>query len=333
MSRLTDHHPPVRYYQPAGLSVLFTPLPKGGPRPVLDLSYDLGPEHKLRFSAREALGVPEQTLLLALLGLAGEQYADRGTEVVVSAADERTVAGRLWSGLYPDGGQGMPQTVMVRTTWEALNRRCGTGSGGSTIEMRKAGLRRLCEVVVWEEHAGRRTTRQSFLLVWVEGDDRHIHLALNHRLASVFFGGQYAKLWMAERLHLGSDLAMHVHAFLSTCMRPGGSLSIGLDTLAARVWPADHDTAPAGTKRRRRCQLRSALDTIGRLDHWDVHWEAGVGGAHKAVIRRSEGRGVRDMTRPAEASALVRARDSVDCPVPTRFAHQPAINVCSLFRT
>ena len=271
MSSLTDHHPPVRYYQPAGLSVLFTPLPKGGRRPVLDLSYDLGLEHKLRFSAREALGVPEQTLLLALLGLAGEQYADRGDDAVVSAADERTLAGRLWSGLYPDGGQGMPQTVMVRTTWEALNRRCGTGSGGSTIEMRKAGLRRLCEVVVWEEHAGRRTTRQSFLLVWVEGDDRHIHLALNHRLASVFFGGQYAKLWMAERLHLGSDLAMHVHAFLSTCMRPGGSLSIGLDTLAARVWPADHDTAPAGTKRRRRCQLRSALDTIGRLDHWDVH--------------------------------------------------------------
>ena len=170
MSSLTDHHPPVRYYQPAGLSVLFTPLPKGGRRPVLDLSYDLGPEHKLRFSAREALGVPEQTLLLALLGLAGEQYADRGDDAVVSAADERTVAGRLWSGLYPDGGQGAPQTVMVRTTWEALNRRCGTGSGGSTIEMRKAGLRRLCEVVVWEEHAGRRTTRQSFLLVWVEGD-------------------------------------------------------------------------------------------------------------------------------------------------------------------
>ena len=116
MSHLTEHSPPVRYYQPAGLSVLFTPLPKGGPRPVLDLSYDLGPEHKLRFSAREALGVPEQTLLLALLGLAGEQYADRGDDAVVTAADERTVAGRLWSSLYPDGGLGMPQTVMVRTT-------------------------------------------------------------------------------------------------------------------------------------------------------------------------------------------------------------------------
>ena len=112
-----------------------------------------------------------------------------------------------------------------------------------------------------------------------------------------------------------------------------GSLSIGLDTLAARVWPADHDTAPAGTKRRRRCQLRSALDTIGRLDHWDVHWEAGVGGAHKAAIRRSEGRGARDMTRPAEASALVRERGSVDYPVSTRFAHPSAIDVCSLFRT
>lgn len=333
MSHLTEHSPPVRYFQPAGLSVLFTPLPKGGPRPVLDLSYDLGPEHKLRFSAREALGVPEQTLLLALLGLAGEQYADRGNDAVVSAADERTVAGRLWSGLYPDGGQGMPQTVMVRTTWEALNRRCGTGSGGSTIEMRKAGLRRLCEVVVWEEHAGRRTTRQSFLLVWVEGDDRHIHLALNHRLASVFFGGQYAKLWMTERLHLGTDLAMHVHAFLSTCMRPGGSLSIGLDTLAARVWPVNHDTAPAGTQRRRRSQLKAALDAIGRLPHWTVQWEFGIGMAQKAVIRRGEGRGVREMTRPATTSALGHEQCPVDRPVPTPSAHQSAINVCSLFLT
>ena len=333
MSHCTDHSPPVRYYQPAGLSLLFTPLPKGAQRPVLDLAYDLGPEHKLRFSAREALGVPEQTLLLALLGLAGEQYADRGDEAVVSAADERTVAGRLWSSLYPDGGQGMPQTVMVRTTWEALNRRCGTGSGGSTIEMRKAGLRRLCEVVVWEEHAGRRTTRQSFLLVWVQGDDRQIHLALNHRLASVFFGGQYAKLWMGERLHLGSDLAMHVHAFLSTCMRPGGSLTIGLDTLAARVWPVNHDTAPAGTQRRRRSQLKAALDAIGRLPHWTVQWEFGISMAQKAVIRRGEGRGVREMTRPATTSALGHEQCPVDRPVPTPSAHQSAINVCSLFLT
>ena len=107
----------------------------------------------------------------------------------------------------------------------------------------------------------------------------------------------------------------------------------GLDTLAARVWPTDHDTAPAGTKRRRRCQLRSALDTIGRLDHWDVLWEAGVGGAHKAVIRRGEGRAVRDMTRPAEASALVRVRGSMDLPVSTRCARPSTNDVCSLFRT
>ncbi|MFC7409508.1 replication protein C, IncQ-type [Hydrogenophaga atypica] len=330
MKRLSDQRPPARYQPSVGLSLLFTPLPKGAQRPVLDVSYALGSEHILRFSAREALGVPEQTLLLALLELAGEQYADCGDDAVVSAADDRSLPGRLWSALYPEGGLGMPKTVMIRTTWEALNRRCGTRSGGSTIEMRKAGLRRLCEVVVWEEHSGCRTTRQSFLLVWVEGDDRHIHLALNHRLASVFFGGQYAKLWMCERLRLGSDLAMHVHAFLSTTMRPGASLSIGLDTLAARVWPTDHDSAPAGTLRRRRSELKRALAAIARLSHWTVLWEVGVSTSTKAVIRRAEGNTVRDMTSatpPFPSSQLSRSQGHTDPTV----ASDTATNVCSLF--
>lgn len=265
------HRAPVRYLPAAGLSTLFRPLAKGAKRPVLNVGYQMVNGATLHFSAREALGVPEQTLLLAILQLAGEQYSSLGQVATVGAHDHRELPSRLWSVMHPDGGVSQPTTVMVRTTWKVLNQRCGSKSdGGSITAMRRACLQRLCEVVVWEEEQGRRRTRQSFLLVWVEADDRHVHLALNHRLASVFFGGQYAKLWMQERLQLPNDLAMLVHAFLSTTIRPGKKLTIGLDKLAERVWPQDHATAPQGTRRHRLSQLRQALRAMGRLGHWTV---------------------------------------------------------------
>lgn len=315
-------YPPVRYYPPAGLSLLFTPLPKGGKRPALDVCHTLSPEHTLHFSAREALGVPEQTLLLAVIALAGEQYTLQGDHAVVSADDGRSVPGRLWSGLYPDGETETPATLMVSTTWDALNRRCGSQTnGGAVIEMRKKCLRRLCEVIVWEESRGRRTTRQSFLLVWLEGTDRHIHLALNHRLASAYLGGQYSKVWMSERQRLSSDLAMHVHAFLSTCIRPEASLTIGLQRLAERIWPANHDTAPLGTRRRRLTELRAALDAIGRLSHWTVQWQPG---RDVANIRRKQ-------TTPIGAAAVARdmtgsslAINPEELPPPRQTAGVPA---------
>lgn len=55
----------VRLSQPVGLSKLFRPLPKAkGPRPALNETYEYGDDLVLKFSAREALGVPimEQTV-------------------------------------------------------------------------------------------------------------------------------------------------------------------------------------------------------------------------------------------------------------------------------
>lgn len=265
---------PVRYYPPAGLSLLFRPLPKRK-RPPLDVKYAIGESHVLRFSAREALGIPEQTLLLAILELAGEQYADMGSAILLREADGREVPGTLWAKLYPSGAAGEHLTLMVETTWEELNHRCGTNTGGSAVAMRKENMRRLCEVVVWEEELQRRVSQQSFLVVWLIADDRRIHLAVNHRLASVFFVGErYAQVLMSERLKLKGDLPMHIHAFLSTCMSPGHQLVLGLPKLAARVWPLNHDTAPEGTIRRRKSELLRALLAIGRLPNWKVRCEA-----------------------------------------------------------
>lgn len=287
----------ARVHPPVGLSTLFRPLPKQA-RPVLNVEYRLPDGLVLRFSARQALGVPEQTLLLVLLEMAGEQFASVGVEAVVQADDTRPVPQRLWTGLYPHGTS-EHQSVMMDTTWEELNRRCGTDNGGSAIRMRKQCLRRLCEVVVWEEQQRRRVTQQSFLVSWLIGDDRRVHLALNHRLAAVFVGGQYARVSLAERMQLRSDLAKHIHAFFSTSIRHGHQLYIGMETLAARVWPRDHDSAPDGTLRRRRTELRRALDAIGRLSGWNVTRDDEHG---LTTVYRKGSPGVREMPSGGSSS-------------------------------
>lgn len=63
----------VRLAQPFGLCQLFRPLAKDSkPRPVLNEQVEYAGV-SLRFSAREALGAPEQTLLLALLEIAQDE--------------------------------------------------------------------------------------------------------------------------------------------------------------------------------------------------------------------------------------------------------------------
>lgn len=265
----------VRYYAPVGLSQLFRPLEKRKPRPTLDVKYFLDDDHVLRFSAREALGIPEQTLLLAILSLVGEQYATLGDEAILLDTDARDLPGKLWAKLYPGGDVCDRRALRVETTWDELSRRCGTAVGGSANAVHKENMRRLCEVVVWEEKLQRRTSQQSFLVVWLVGDDSHIHLAVNHRLASAFFvGEQYARVMLNERLSLGSDIARHVHAFLSTCIRSGHKLVLGIPKLAERAWPSNHDTAPEGTIRRRKGQLVAALLAIGRLPNWTVAFDS-----------------------------------------------------------
>ena len=243
----------VRLEPATGLCMaLFRVLPKSPDRPTLDVAYQLSDRVVLRFSAREALGMAEQTLLFVLLEIASQQYAAEGDSALLLPSDEREVHAKLWAGLHQNSGGTAGQTLMVSTTWEEINRRCGTRNGGSTIEVRRECLRRLCEVAVWEEESGqRRRTRQSFLLFWMVGDDRRIHVALNQRLTLVFFGGQYAKVSLAERFSLRQDVQMAMHAFLSTSVRPGHQLVIGLDTLAKRLWPLEVAPAPPGTVRRR----------------------------------------------------------------------------------
>jgi len=285
----------VHYHQPVGLSTLFRPLPKHklADRPVLDVTYrpsSCGPY--LRFSAKAALGIPEQTLLLVLIELAKQQYEAFSGKVIV---DERTgseIGRELWNKLHKGNSFEGMQTLRLETCWYELNRRCGSQTGGTTQKLRALQLERLCEVVVWE-HDGddKKTKRQSNLVVWLVGDDERIHLALNCRLASAILGQPYSQVSLAERLELSLDIPMALHAFLSTTIGHSRHLKLGLESLIDRLWPGSAGAAPASTHRSRRGDVHAGLCAIGRLDGWRVEWERN----DLAILTRLPA-GVADMT-------------------------------------
>jgi len=271
----------VRLAQPFGLCQLFRPLAKdGADRPTLNEQYEYG-EVSLRFSAREALGAPEQTLLLALLELAHEQHRRRPTEHTLDETDRSEVGAQLWSGLHVASAATpvavAPGTLKLHCSWSELHRRCGSKSvGGPVTESRRRSLMRLCEVTVWERLESTGKMRACQLVSWLVGDDQRVHVALNHRLAAALLAPGYAQVLLSERLRLPSQTAMLVHAFLSTCLGIGKEMSIGHETLVERLWPSVEGKVPAGTRRRRLSDVRAALRAIGRLERWTVELGSAV---------------------------------------------------------
>ncbi|MBS0473831.1 MAG: replication C family protein [Proteobacteria bacterium] len=275
----------VRLSPPFGLCQLFRPIPKdGADRPTLNESLEYG-DLTLRFSAREALAAPEQTLLLVLLELAQEQHRRRPREHQLDRSDRTEIGALLWSSLHAgslDQLADAPATLMLNCSWSELHRRCGsTSTGGAVTESRRASLARLCEVTVWERIEATKTVRSCRLVSWLVGDDQRVHVALNHRLASALLAPGYAQVLLSERLRLGSQTAMLIHAFLSTCLRHGKTITIGYETLVKRLWPCQGSATPASTHRRRLSDVRSALRAIARLDHWAIE----LGTAMASVTR------------------------------------------------
>jgi hypothetical protein len=283
----------VRYHPPIGLSTLFRPLPKRGPRQTLDVEYGIPSERTvLRFSARCALGIPEQTLLLVLLELAEESYVVDPAGCRIDAQSQLPLGRALWSTLH-GGRRADGHTLYLSTSWYTLNRSMGSLNGGSNIAQRRAQLQRLCEVVVWERtetDSGRWEERQSYLVSWTVGDDQTVHLVLNQRLATALLGGQYSRVSLAERFALRTDIAMALHAFLSTTLRQGHSLDLGIDTLMGRLWPRDA-FCPNGTTRGRRKEVKAALEAIGRLEGWSVAFRPSKAGKEPVacVKRQADG--------------------------------------------
>jgi hypothetical protein len=312
----------VRLSQPFGLCQLFRPIPKdGAARPTLNETYEYG-DLSLRFSAREALAVPEQTLLLVLLELAHEQHLRRPNGRL-DRTDRSEIGTLLWSALHTGSLNPLmdaPATLMLSCSWSEIHRRCGSAStGGAITESRRASLVRLCEVTVWERVESTKTVRSCRLVSWLVGDDQRVHVALNHRLASALLTTGYAQVLLSERLRLRSQTAMLVHAFLSTCLGRGKTMKIGHEKLVERLWRHHDSEVPPGTHRRRLSDVRAALRAIGGLDAWKV--ELGVDVA--SVTRTVSSISVAREAKQDKVQAVARTKDSPERPVRemTRASH------------
>ena len=319
----------VQYYPPFGLTKLFRSLPKSGVRPALDVSYTAAKSKMtLRFSAKEALGIPEQTLLLVLLELAQEALV-RSPD---SARLNRHVTGRVSKTLWTDLNRGFvdqsDESVRFTTSWHELSERIGASTGGMSQRLRRKQLQRLCEVVVWEEELDARlTTRQSYLVSWLLGDDTRVHVALNARLAVSLLGGQFAAVSLSERMNLPSDSARALHAFFSTCLRPGRHLKVSVASLLSRLWPESDVSAPAGTLRRRHKDVRDALKELNTLEGWVV---ADVGRDIVKVTHLKPS--VRETTTPrSNANIPMLERERVDMQEARKSAASEALDASGLF--
>jgi hypothetical protein len=284
-------------------------VPKNGAvRPTLNESYEYA-GITLRFSAREALAAPEQTLLLVLLELAQEQHLRRPTEHRLDPSDRSEIGALLWSSLHIEAlGQlsDVPATLKLSCTWSELHRRCGSASkGGAVTESRRTSLTRLCEVTVWEKADTTRTVRSCRLVSWLVGDDQRVHVALNHQLAAALLSPGYAQVLLSERLQLLSQSAMLVHAFLSTCLGRGKTMAISHQKLVERLWPNHGVEVPASTQRRRLSDVRSALQAIGRLEHWNVEIQTAKASVTRTLARMTVARQVKPQTDKTVTSSQV----------------------------
>lgn len=294
----------VCYTPEVGLSLLFRLLQKAA-RGKLDVTYVPKKGGTIwRFRGPDALGVPEQTLLMGLLIIAEERYAQDPKGSLLDIGSTNPIWAERSKNLFPEHpGVGL-QTVCFDTTWYELATRCGLTHGGSVQDAVQKQLQRLCETTVWTYETGDEPgppAHQSFLVTWVNGTSRRVHLALNRELVTGLLGERrYCSISLAERLSLPSDAAKAAHAFLSSVLKQGYRLEIGVGTLVARLFQDNGPKVTNGTLRKRQKAIRDALNAIGQLEGWRVEPRDGekfyVKRRASEVAARRSARRVTEMT-------------------------------------
>lgn len=256
MSKLLTH---ARLDPPLGLSAAFGLVERNKTRPPLDVSQHFGGT-EFRWCGPEQLTVVDQSVLLALVALGA-------TGAGFLPADTQTKTGKfLRDGLKLEGRVAGATFTAVRCSWRGLAAARGAkNQGGSSLAQVRAAMQRLSKVEVQSECDG--DANRSQLLSWMEEAGGQLIVALSWGLSNAIRGGQHARICLLERQSLRSDSARILHAWLSSCLRPGGSHDFPIDNLARRVWP---ENASDRARSSRRSELRTALNGIARLPAWQI---------------------------------------------------------------
>lgn len=224
-------------------------------RAKLDVTRSFG-DSSVRWRGPDALGIPEQSALLALLSIAGQQtfFIDPN-----NASGDKA---KLLSQLSCEGPQS--DVAVVIAHWRKIEIAAGYRShSGTNIANIKAAVKRLAETTVWECRDG--IEYESRLLSWIRGNKNGVIIALNRRATDAIYGKQFIKISLEERNTLPDESAKALHAYLSGSMRAGSSRRLIITKLQAHIWNGE---VSGSTSRSRDETLRAALLAIDLLPAW-----------------------------------------------------------------
>lgn len=271
----------VRYDPAFALAPIFRPIFRGRRPGGLSIEHKFK-EYNLEFSIWRSLDARDQSVLLAIQGIAGMQALGELTHGL--HADISTPLGaELWSGLKPTDNAHFDTAIVVSTLRSTLMQVAGIDD-----DSRKS-YGRLEDRLVRLSRVGCRVQKNGYdwsmqLLAYLSAPDGYLNIALNPRFAAAL-SGQYVYISLAERRKLTSEPALLSHAWLSGWLRPGARNSIRLDRLAEKVWGAPSKNS--ATNRKRRSRIAKALGEVSLLPGWEILIE-GEGATAKAELSRSK---------------------------------------------
>lgn len=259
------------------LASLFRPISRG-PRPK---GLDITVNHEsasIRFTSFEWLDSRDQSILLAVIGIAAMEGADLHSGV------EGPIGQKLWLDLQPTAKATAASAIAITTTHYALLQAIGMDDSSKGYERLKEALYRLSQVGCRVKASGWDWSMN--FLSYAAHDDGTVHIALNGRFAEAL-AGQHIRVSMEERRQLSHDVSQIVHAWMSAALRPGGTMTVMADRLAVRVWGTIAQTDD--TLRKRRSRLVKAIQDIALLHGWKVAVD-GRGKRTKLTIHRPRSR-------------------------------------------
>lgn len=254
---------------------LFRPITRGR-RPIglkVFADYD---ETKLTFTSYEWLDSRDQTILLALIGMAGIE------SVNITSEASGEIGQKLWTGLNPLNSALGDFGAVVETTMYKLLQASGMNDDAKTYTRVKEIIDRLSQVNCKAQSDGWQWSMR--FLSYAFHDDGTLVVALNARFAQALAqGSTYARINLEERRQLDGDIAQLVHSWLNATVRAGNTFRIGIDKLAIRIWGVESQND--ATNRKRRMLVLAALEEIKNLKSWKVDI-AGRGVDAMATIKR-----------------------------------------------
>ncbi|MGL6417855.1 replication protein C, IncQ-type [Aeromonas allosaccharophila] len=269
---------------------LFIPIANGKRESNVVLS-SVFSEQEIRVNIEQGLDYSDQSILFSLIALAGID----GKIINENSKGPRSTY--LWSNLNAMYNAASENAILLSTTQAKIISVLGWNKSGHEYDRLKEGLDRLSKVDLHLISEGYewKSSMLSYLISKNDiGREDVVDVVVNPRIARAIDGGQFNRICLEERKQLKSNnVAMLVHAWLSSNINPGEVLTPFLDTLVQRIWNTDkcqsNTTALTAYEkkeiRRKRGMMVDALRDIAELRGWQVEL-IGNGATGKATVRR-----------------------------------------------